>query len=226
VRKKIVTVVAAGALSLSGLALAGPALAAVGVGGATGSAATSVSAAVTSRVDRVKQALTGLVTDGTLTQTQADKVAGTLASTDLGGGRHHGRGAPDLAAAATALGLSPADLRTALQSGKSLAQVAQDKGVPVATLVDALVAREKTEIAKAVTDGRITQAQADTRLAGLTARVTERVSAVRPAGPGVDGAGHDGAGHDGGGPDGAGHDGAGHDGAGPDDAAPAPGQAG
>lgn len=176
-RKKIVTIAAAGVLGLSGLALAGPALAAAG--------APSVGAAVSSQVDRVKQALAGLVTDGTLNQGQADRVASTLGAAGVGpdghDGRRGGRGGPDLAAAATALGTSEADLRTALQGGRTLAQVAKDKGVAVGTLVSALVDAEKTRIAKQVTDGRLTQAQADQRLEGLTARVTQRVNSARPA---------------------------------------------
>ena len=59
-RHKIVTVVAAGALGLTGVALAGPALAAVG--------ATGAASAVDDRVSKIKEALTGLVTDKTLTQ--------------------------------------------------------------------------------------------------------------------------------------------------------------
>ena len=175
-RKKIVTVAAAGVLGLSGLALAGPALAAAG--------APSVGAAVSSKVDRVKQALAGLVTDGTLNQGQADRVASTLGAAGVGPdghGRRGGHGGPDLAAAATALGTSEADLRTALQGGRTLAQVAKDKGVAVDTLVSALVDAEKTRTAKQVTDGRLTQAQADQRLEGLTARVTQRVNSARPA---------------------------------------------
>lgn len=185
-RKKIVTAVAGVALGASGMLLAGPALAAAGTPGA---------AAVSSRVDRVKQALSGLVTDRTLTRAQADRVATTLGKIDLGGrgGRGPGGGpdrGADLDAAAEALGMTAADLRTALQGGKTLAGVAGDRGVPVATLVAALVDTEETELAQAVEDGRITQAQADQRSADLTARITDRVHAIRPdRGPGGRGTG-------------------------------------
>lgn len=179
-RSKIVTVVAAGVLGLSGLAVAGPALAANG--------ATEAAAAVTSRVDRVTSALAGLVTEGTLTQQQADAVATTLGSANLGRGPgrpggHHGPGGGGrhLSAAATALGMTAADLRTALAGGQTLAQVAQDEGVAVEVLVDALVEAEKARVARAVTDGRLTQAEADERLADVTERVTERVNTARPA---------------------------------------------
>ena len=131
--------------------------------------------------------------------------AGPLSATPIssGGGRtfggnggdHHGRG-DDLAAAATYLGVTQADLLTSLQSGKTLAQVAAaTNGKSVAGLIDALVAAEKTELAAAVTAGRLTQAQADQIATGLTAHVTAEVNGTRPAhGPGGPGFGRGGHG--------------------------------
>jgi hypothetical protein len=115
------------------------------------------------------------------------------------GGDHRGGGGDDLAAAATYLGIPQADLLTSLQSGKTLAQVAgATSGKTVAGLIDALVAAEKTELAAAVTAGRIAQAQADQAAAGLTAHVTAEVNGTEPTrspgGPG--GHGHRGAGGD------------------------------
>jgi hypothetical protein len=149
------------------------------------------------RVERIKQALAGLVQDKTLTQEQADKVASTLAASGPGLGRGpggpHGPGGPraGLAAAAKALGVSESDLVTALRSGKSLAAVAKEKGVDVQKVIDALVAEAKQRLADAVKDGRLTQAQADQRLKDLTARITERVNSTAPARPGFGpGGGH------------------------------------
>ncbi len=45
--------------------------------------------------------------------------------------------------------------------GKTLADLAKEKGVDAQKLVDALVASQKTMVDQAVTDGRYTQAQAD-----------------------------------------------------------------
>ena len=194
-RKKLVSALAVGTLGVSGFLLAGPALSAVG--------APNAAAAATAPVDRIKEALSGLVTDKTLTQAQADKVASTLKAAGVGrggpgggfGGPGGGFGGPgggghDLSTAATALGMSEADLRTALESGKTLADVAKDKSVSVDTLIAALVKAEKARIAQDVTDKRITQAQADQRLADLTKRVTDRVNSTRPTRPGgPDGAG-------------------------------------
>jgi hypothetical protein len=177
-RHKIITVAVAGVVGATSLAIAGPALAETAAPGTT--------TAATSPVDRIKEALKGLVSDKTITQAQADKVASTLATAGIGrGGRggHGPRGGPGLAAAAAALKLTEAELRTALEGGKTLAQVAQDHDVSVDTLIAALVKAEKERIAQEVSDGRLTQAQADQRLAGLTARVTERVNRTHPVGP-------------------------------------------
>ena len=131
--------------------------------------------------------LSKLVTDGTITQAQADSITAALEANrpagmpddGMGGpgmGRHHGKGGPGmggegkggpgmgrgrgagLEAAATALGITADELRTELQGGKSIADVATAKGVNVETVIDALVAEAKT-------------------------RITDMVNGVRPAAP-------------------------------------------
>jgi hypothetical protein len=108
-------------------------------------------------------------------------VSSATAKTTKDGGS--GRGPSDeLAAAATYLDLSQADLQTGLQSGKTLAQVADaTSGKSAAGLIDALVTAEKTELKAAVTAGRLTQAQADQITPNLKARFTDLVNGVRPA---------------------------------------------
>jgi hypothetical protein len=186
-RHKIVTILTAGAIGATSFAVAGPALATT-----TAPAAASVATAVTTQVDRIKAALAGLVTDKTLTQAQVNKVAETLKSTDLGrgpggpggpGGHHGPGGGPGMATAATTLKMTEAELRTALDSGKTLAAVAKTKNVPVSTLVAALVKAERARIAQDVKDGGITQVEADQRLKDVTTRVTEHVNSTRPARP-------------------------------------------
>jgi len=183
VRKRIATALAVGALGVGGLAVSGVA-----------SAADTAGTATTSRVQAVKDALEGLVGDGSITQAQADEVATTLGSADLGRGGGHGGGrGADLATAASTLGLSEADLRTQLQGGRTLAQVASAQGVAVDDLVTALVDAQKTRIAAQVTAGTITQAQADERLADLTRRTTDRVNAAGGGGRGGRGPGGSGS---------------------------------
>ncbi len=177
--KKLVLVLAAGTIGLSGLAVSAPALAAGAHSSHTRTATSADPAA-----DALTTALAALVSNGTLTQAQADKVTTALkaAAPGRGGDGREGKGdaGADLSAAATALGLSEADLRTALRSGKTLAQVAQAHNVTVDSLVQALVDAQTARIARDVAAGKLTQAQADKRLAGLSARITERVSGTRP----------------------------------------------
>ena len=166
--KWIIATTAAGAVVLGGLAVAGPALADDPRG--------------TSAVERITEALSGLVDDGSITQEQADEVAATLAESGIGAG-HRGRHGPvvDLDAAAPALGRTEEELRTALRADDAtLADVAEDEGVEVETLVDALVTAAEERIAAAVEDGRLTQDEADERLADLATRITERVNDPRP----------------------------------------------
>ncbi|MGH9165425.1 MAG: hypothetical protein ACRDZW_07945 [Acidimicrobiales bacterium] len=100
-----------------------------------------------------------------------------------GPGRHGGRHiGPALATAAKAIGISEADLRTAVQSGQSIAQVAQSKGVALSKVTDALVAEAKANLAAEVKDGHLTQAQADERSAKLVEHITELVN--HTGGPG------------------------------------------
>ena len=74
-----------------------------------------------------------------MTQAQEDAVLAALqaARPDHGGPGHGGRGGPgigNLDAAAKALGVTADELRTALQGGKSLADIAKSKGIPADTI--------------------------------------------------------------------------------------------
>jgi hypothetical protein len=159
----------------------------------------STSGLVAALVAAEKTELAAAVTAGELTQAQADQVSAMLTQrfTDFvngtrppGGPPGHGfghgpggGGGDDLAAAATYLGTTSANLMTQLEAGKTLAQVAAaTSGKSTAGLVAALVAAEKTEIAGYVTSGKLTQAQADQIGATLTQRFTDLVNGTRPAG--------------------------------------------
>ena len=88
-----------------------------------------------------------------------------------GGGRGRGLGQPELEAAAKVLSMTTDELSTALQSGKTLEQLAQDANVDVQAVKDAIQAAHVTEmrsrIQQAVDDGTITQENADWLLEGL-----------------------------------------------------------
>ena len=134
---------------------------------------------------KLAEVLAPLVTDGTITQAQADAVIAAIQDArPADGGRHggpgghHGRGMrmEALSAAAEALGMTEADLRTGLQAGKTVAQIATEQGKDVQQVIDALVAEAKTHLDQAVTDGKLTQAEADEKLADATTRITDFVN--------------------------------------------------
>ncbi|HET9322833.1 MAG TPA: hypothetical protein VFO03_03075 [Gaiellaceae bacterium] len=133
-----------------------------------------------------KQAVDQAVKNGDLTQAEANKILAELRSriTDLvnGGGLggrprlhafgfHHG-----LDAAASYLGMTESALRTQLESGKTLAQVAKAKGKSVDGLVDALMTDKKQALDQAVKNGDLTQAQANRALAEMRSRTTDMVN--------------------------------------------------
>jgi hypothetical protein len=117
------------------------------------------------------------VKDGKLTQAQADaikahrKADGRVLGGPGGPGFGHGfgpggpglrfKGGPGgaLESAATALGLKLADLRTKLQAGKSIADVAKDQGKSLDDVKAAIKAGVTKELDQAVKDGKLTDAQ-------------------------------------------------------------------
>src|SRR5436309_4647278 len=110
-------------------------------------------------------------------------------------GAPHGRGSDghddrgvigdSFAAAATYLGTTTADLRTKMQAGQTLAQIAAaTAGKSRDGLVAALTADAKAKIAAAQAAGTITADQATQLGNGLADRIARLVDSTRPAGPG------------------------------------------
>lgn len=91
--------------------------------------------------------------------------------------RGHRRGGRNLGTAAEVLGLEVDDLRDQLNDGATIAEVAGDD---LDAVIDALVAEKTDRIAQAVEDGRLTQEEADEKLADIEDRVTDKVNGVRP----------------------------------------------
>jgi DNA-binding phage protein len=100
------------------------------------------------------------------------------------GGFGFGMQGDPLAAAATFLGTTTADLRTKMEAGQTLTQIATAAGKTRDQLVQALVADATAKIEAAKTAGTITAAQATQLESGLTDRMTELVDSTRPAGRG------------------------------------------
>src|SRR4051812_34024660 len=102
-QRKVTSLAMAGVIGIGGLtagAVLAPAIASAATGDST------AGAAVRDRVTEIKNALAGLVKDGTLTQAQADKVATTLdQKLPRGGHGGHGFGRPNLDTAARPPGM-------------------------------------------------------------------------------------------------------------------------
>jgi hypothetical protein len=84
-------------------------------------------------------------------------------------GRPDWAGQPD--AVATLLGMTQAEIQAERQAGKSLAQIAASKGVSEDKLIETILSAKKTLLQQAVTDGKLTQAQADLMIERMTAQI-------------------------------------------------------
>lgn len=110
--------------------------------------------------------------DGAVTQAEAERMRRRVAQGAWPmhpgfPGRHglfHGGRGPELDAAASALGMTRADLLTELRNGKTIGEVADARGVDRQKVRDAMVAAHKAELDAAVRNGALTQRQADLML--------------------------------------------------------------
>ncbi len=82
---------------------------------------------------------------------------------------------------ATALGLTEDELKAELESGKTLAAIAAEKGIAVQTLIDVILKDKQAKLAEQLAAGTITQEQYDTKLTEATERATKQVNGELPA---------------------------------------------
>lgn len=82
-----------------------------------------------------------------------------------------------LEAAASYLGVTEAELREALRSGRSLAEMARAEGKPVGGLVDALVREQTARLDRAVQQGKLDRARRDEIASRLRDRIERMVEA-------------------------------------------------
>jgi transposase-like protein len=103
---------------------------------------------------------------------------------DGGEGQHKLRGVRILLViAAEQLGMTPRELLAELRAedGRTIADVANEKGVDPDTIVEAVAQKASERLAQAVEKGKITQEEADEKLATLRERVTEAINKPLPA---------------------------------------------
>lgn len=133
------------------------------------------------------------VKDGWLTQDQADRMQERM-DEGFGRGMHGGfpgtrgdkfgpgrgsfMGAPEnslLGVAAEKLNITQQELQDELQDGKSIADVASEKGVELQGIADAYLAQLEESLNQAVEDGRITQNHADLMLTRAQENVMDQL---------------------------------------------------
>ena len=85
-----------------------------------------------------------------------------------------------MTAAATFLGLSGSQLQSDLAGGQTLAQIAKAQGKSVDGLVAAMAAQVKKTLDTAVSNGLITQAQANQIASRIATRMKDMANGVRP----------------------------------------------
>lgn len=153
-------------------------------------------------VAAINSTLDQAVKDGKITQAQADSVksryAGGLSASNgapFGFGRGFGgfggfgffggrgvRGGQLITSTdiASALGMNVTDLNTALQSGKSIADLANTQNKDLATVKSTLLADVKTRLDSQVTAKTLTQSQADQLYQNLTNSIDAMLNSTRP----------------------------------------------
>ncbi len=97
-------------------------------------------------------------------------------------GRARGHRA-ELRVIADVLDMTQQDLIAELRTGKTVADVAQEKGVDLAQVVDALIAPQEQRLQRAVERGRLTQEQADAILALKRVQIEDRLNRPFPLDP-------------------------------------------
>lgn len=161
-----ITVMVVAALAMSGVALAAQ----------TTDDTTAVED--TRGYEMIQDKLAPLVEDGTINQAQADAVAAALARGVRGPGG--GRGFRAIQGIAEFLELTREEMREALAEYDTLADLAAAHGSSGAELIAYLVDQAEERIADAVADGRMTQEEADEKLADLEDHITELVNSDIP----------------------------------------------
>ena len=127
--------------------------------------------------------------EGKITQAQADELKARIQSDEfpplagpMFGPRfgHFHRGGPPLfgeklSAAADYLGLTQAELRTKLNAGRTLADMAKARGKSVDGLKQAILDEAEKKLDQLVEDGELTRAEADEMLARMKTHIDELV---------------------------------------------------
>ena len=176
--KKVLTLVTLAGLTLGGLSVA-TAASAQGYGGSDPTASSSVTETQADTDGTVQIQLENDDTDADADTDTEGTVEGEAGDrSDRDGHRRGGRGGCNVDDAAEAIGIDEAELQAALDDGQTIAEVAEANGVSVDAVIDAMVDAKAEHLAEKVEEGRMTQEEADEKLADTEAKITDRVNGV------------------------------------------------
>jgi hypothetical protein len=152
----------------------------------------SVENVIHSAVATATEQINTAVSESRLTQEQADELTASLETvfTDAVNGElptQGGRPVQRLVArglarqVAEATGLEVVDVVEQFMAGSTLAEILTANGVDVYSFTQDVLSRASERLSRAVTNGRITQEEADEMIAHLTERLPELLNASHPA---------------------------------------------
>ncbi|MGC8827897.1 MAG: hypothetical protein ACP5TV_12960, partial [Anaerolineae bacterium] len=119
-----------------------------------------------------------------LAQGPAGQTAGAAGYGGFGAGMRWGGSDGSLVSTlANLLGVSPTEIAAQVREGKSLLDIAGEKGVTVDQLVSAVLSARAERLDEAVAAGRITREQADLMLDSVRQNITSRLESGTLAGP-------------------------------------------
>lgn len=141
-------------------------------------------AVIDQSVAQLTEDINQAVANGRLTQERADRLLGNLEDVVTRGinGEFRQRAIEArvrigvLRLASQETGLNPREIVQEIRSGKSLGQVLTENGVDTAAFIETAVSTLQERLNQAVTNGRLTQEQADQRVTEFRDRLTERLN--------------------------------------------------
>lgn len=135
---------------------------------------------VETRQSQVTEHLAPLVEDGTITQEQADAIADNFSQrfADRLAQREENRAEREehRQEMLTLLDMEAEELRAAIAEGMTLAEIAEQQGTTAQAVIDLMVGHAEERLADAVAAERLTQTEADEKLAEITANITDKVN--------------------------------------------------
>lgn len=135
-----------------------------------------------------KQMLDQAVQQGGITKEQADEIAGRPFGSfgwfgDFSGKKHDGKAIIRVRAndeTAKILGLTPDQLKSEIESGKKLPEIIADHGLTAEQFHQKMLEIKKEALAKAVSEGKLSQEQADKMIQRIKQRFDNPAPAPEP----------------------------------------------